>query len=92
MMDTESRKAEKNAKRIRSFLTSPVKLSVVFIILFVGPSVYSIYVLGHPPLVPFPLSNRLLAAILDAAIAYCSVLPGAWIAMKAWESKAKKGR
>ena len=92
MMDTESRKAKKNAKRIRSFLTSPVKLSAVFIILFVGPSVYSIYVLGHPPLVPFPLSNRLLVAIVNGAIGYCLGLFGAWIAMKAWESKAKKGR
>ncbi len=91
MMDTESRKAKKNAKRIRSFLTSPVKMSVNFMI-FVGIFVYAIYELGYFLFVPFPLQNRLLVAILNGAIAYCFGLFGAWIAMKAWESKAKKGR
>lgn len=85
----ETRKAEENAKRIRSFLTSPVKLSATFIVI-VGIIVYSVYVSGHHPLVPFPLSNRLLVAILNGVIWYCLVLFGAWIAMKAWESKAKK--
>ena len=91
MMDTEARKAKKNAKRIRSFLTSPIKLSAVFIGV-VGIIVYSVYVSGHPPLVPFPLSNRLQVAILNGAIWYCLGLLGAWMAMKSLESKAKKGR
>ena len=89
MVDTKSRKEK--AKRIRSFLTSPVKLSATFIVI-VGIIVYSVYVSGHPPLVPFPLSNRLLVAILNGAIWYCLGLFGAWIAMKSLESKAKKGR
>lgn len=90
-MDTESRKAKKNAKRIRSFLTSPVKLSAVFIVI-VGISVYFVYILGLSPFVPFPLQNRLLVAILNGVIGYGLGLLGAWIAMKSWESKAKKGR
>jgi hypothetical protein len=85
------RKAEENAKRIRSFLTSPVKLSANFIIV-VGIFVYLIYVLGHPPIVPFPLQNRLLVAILNGSIFYGFEILGVWMAMKAWESKAKKGR
>ena len=89
-MDTESRKAEENAKMIRSFLTSPVKLSAVFIGV-VGIIVYLIYVLGHPPIVPFPLQNRLLVAILNGAIWYGLGLLSAWMAMKAWERKAKRG-
>lgn len=88
----KTRKAEENAKRIRSFLTSPVKLSATFIIMVFGINMYLMYVLGHHPLVPFPLSNRLLVAILNGVIWYCLVLFGAWIAMKAWESKAKKER
>jgi len=91
MMDTESRKAKEKAKRIRSFLTSPVRLSAVFIVI-VGIIVYFVYILGHHPIVPFPLQNRLLVAILNGAIAYCLMLLGAWIAMKSLESKAKKGR
>jgi membrane protein DedA with SNARE-associated domain len=87
----KTRKAEENAKRLRSFLTSPVRLSAVFIVL-VGIFVYLIYVLGQHPFVPLPLQNRLLVAILNGAIAYCLGLFGAWIAMKSWESKAKKGR
>jgi len=87
----KTRKAEENAKRIRSFLTSPVKLSAVFII-FVGPSVYYFYVLGLHPIVPFPLQNRLLVAILNGVIGYGLGLLGAWMAMKSWESKAKKER
>ena len=87
----KTKKAEENAKRIRSFLTSPVKLSANFIIL-VGIFVYLIYVLGQHPIVPFPLQNRLLVAILNGAIWYGLGLLGAWMAMKAWESKAKKGR
>jgi len=90
-MDTESRKAKKDAKKIRSFLTSPVKLSAVFI-LFVGPSVYFIYVLGLHPIVPFPLQNRLLVAILNGVIGYGLGLLGAWMAMKSLESKDKKER
>lgn len=91
-MDTESRKAEKKAKRIRSFLTSPVKLSAVFIGV-VGLSMYHVYVLGHcHPYLPLPLSNRLQVAILNGAFGYCLGLFGAWIVMKSWESKAKKGR
>jgi len=90
-MDTESRKAEEKAKRIRSFLTSPVKLSATFIVI-VGIIVYSVYVLGHHPIVPFPLQNSLLVAILNGAIWYGLGLLGAWIAMKSLESKAKKGR
>lgn len=90
-MDTESRKAEEKAKRIRSFLTSPVKLSATFIVI-VGIIVYSVYISGHHPLVPFPLQNSLLVAILNGAIWYCLGLFGAWIAMKSLESKAKKGR
>jgi hypothetical protein len=86
----KTKKAEENAKRIRSFLTSPVKLSANFIIL-VGIFVYLIYVLGQHPIVPFPLQNRLLVAILNGAIWYGLGLLGAWMAMKAWESKAKKG-
>ena len=86
----KTRKAEEKAKRIRSFLTSPVKLSANFIIL-VGIFVYLIYVLGQHPIVPFPLQNRLLVAILNGAIWYGLGLLGAWMAMKAWESKAKKG-
>lgn len=85
------RKAKENAKRIRSFLTSPVRLSVIFITI-VGISVYLVYVLGHHPIVPFPLQNRLLVAILNGVIGYGFGILGAWIAMKAWESKAKKGR
>ncbi|MGB7532307.1 MAG: hypothetical protein WA977_04915 [Halobacteriota archaeon] len=88
----KTRKAEENAKRIRSFLTSPVKLSATFIIMVFGINMYLMYVLGHHPLVPFPLSNRLLVAMLNGVIWYCLVLFGAWIAMKAWESKAKKER
>ncbi len=88
-MDTESRKEK--AKRIRSFLTSPVKLSAVFIVI-VGGIVYFEYVLGHHPIVPFPLQNSLLVAILNGVICYGFGILGAWIAMKAWESKAKKGR
>jgi len=87
----KTKKAAENAKRIRSFLTSPVKLSANFIIL-VGIFVYLIYVLGQHPIVPFPLQNRLLVAILNGAIWYGLGLLGAWMAMKAWESKAKKGR
>ena len=87
----KTKKAAENAKRIRSFLTSPVKLSVVFIVI-VGIFVYLIYVLGQHPIVPFPLQNRLLVAILNGAIWYGLGLLGAWMAMKAWESKAKKGR
>lgn len=87
----KTKKAEENAKRIRSFLTSPVKLSANFILL-VGIFVYLIYVLGQHPIVPFPLQNRLLVAILNGAIWYGLGLLGAWMAMKAWESKAKKGR
>ena len=87
----KTKKAEENAKRIRSFLTSPLRLSAVFIIL-VGIFVYLIYVLGQHPIVPFPLQNRLLVAILNGAIWYGFGILGAWIAMKAWESKAKKGR
>ena len=87
----KTKKAAENAKRIRSFLTSPVKLSANFIIL-VGIFVYLIYVLGQHPIVPFPLQNRLLVAILNGAIGYGLGLLGAWMAMKAWESKAKKGR
>ena len=87
----KTRKAEENAKRIRSFLTSPVKLSATFIVI-VGISVYFVYVSVHHPLVPFPLQNRLLVAILNGAIAYGLVLLGAWMAMKSWESKAKKER
>ena len=85
----KTREAEENAKRIRSFLTSPVKLSATFIVI-VGISVYFVYVSGLHPLVSFPLQNRLLVAILNGAIWYCLVLLGAWMAMKAWESKAKK--
>jgi len=85
----KTRKAEENAKRLRSFLTSPVKLSANFIIL-VGIFVYLIYILGLSPFVPFPLQNRLLVAILNGAIAYGLGLLGAWMAMKAWESKAKE--
>ena len=88
-MDTKSRKEK--AKRIRSFLTSPVKLSATFIII-VGGIVYFEYVLGHHPIVPFPLQNRLLVAILNGVIGYGLGLLGAWIAMKSLESKAKKGR
>ncbi|MGB2842690.1 MAG: hypothetical protein WBC40_09495 [Halobacteriota archaeon] len=91
MMDTESRKAKEKAKRIRSFLTSPVKLSAVFIVI-VGGIVYFEYVLGHHPIVPFPLQNSLLVAILNGVIWYGFGILSAWIAMKAWESKAKKGR
>ena len=87
----KTKKAEENAKRIRSFLTSPVKLSANFIIL-VGIFVYLIYVLGQHPIVPFPLQNRLLVAILNGVIGYGLGLLGAWMAMKAWESKAKKER
>ena len=86
----KTRKAEENAKRLRSFLTSPVRLSVVFIVI-VGIIGYPIYVLGQHPFVPLPLQNRLLVAMLNGAIAYGLGLLGAWMAMKAWESKAKKG-
>ena len=89
-MDTESRKAEENAKQIRSFLTSPVKLSAIFIII-VGITVYFVYVLGHHPIVPFPLQNRLLVAIFNGAIWYGIGILGAWMAMKTWERKAKRG-
>lgn len=91
-MDTESRKAKKDAKRLRSFLTSPVKLSASFIIIVFGINMYLMYVLGLHPIVPFPLQNRLLVAILNGVIWYCLVLSGAWIAMKSLESKAKKER
>ena len=89
MVDTKSRKEK--AKRIRSFLTSPVKLSAVFIVI-VGGIVYFEYVLGHHPIVPFPLQNSLLVAILNGVICYGFGIFGAWIAMKSLESKAKKGR
>jgi len=88
----KTRKAEENAKRLRSFLTSPVKLSAVFIVI-VGLSMYHVYVLGHcHPYLPLPLSNRLQVAILNGAIGYCLGLFGAWMAMKSLESKAKKER
>ena len=88
----KTRKAEENAKRLRSFLTSPVKLSAVFIGV-VGLSMFHVYVLGHcHPYLPLPLSNRLQVAILNGAFGYCLGLFGAWIAMKSLESKAKKGR
>ena len=88
----KTRKAEENAKRLRSFLTSPVKLSAVFIGV-VGISMFHVYVLGHcHPYLPLPLSNRLQVAILNGAIGYCLGLFGAWIAMKSLESKAKKER
>ena len=89
-MDTESKKAEENAKQIRHFLTSPVRQSAAFIIA-VGIIVYPVYVLGLHPIVPFPLQNRLLVAILNGAIWYGIVILGAWIAMKTWERKAKRG-
>jgi hypothetical protein len=87
----KTRKAEENAKRIRSFLTSPVRQSAVFIIV-VGIFVYLIYVLEFHPIFPFPFQNRLLVAILNGAIFYGFEILGVWMAMKAWESKAKKGR
>jgi uncharacterized membrane protein len=89
-MDTESRKAEENAKQIRHFLTSPLRQSATFIGV-VGIFVYLVYVLGYPSMFPFPLQNRLLVAILNGAIGYGIVILGAWMAMKAWERKAKRG-
>jgi hypothetical protein len=89
-MDTESRKAEENAKQIRHFLTSPLRQSATFIGV-VGIFVYLVYVLGYPSMFSFPLTNKLLLAILDGAIWYGIVILGAWIAMKTWERKAKRG-
>jgi hypothetical protein len=80
----KTKKAEENAKRIRSFLTSPVKQSANFMI-FVVIFVYAIYELGYFLIVPFPLQNRLLVAILNGAIWYGLGLLGAWMAMKAWD-------
>jgi len=86
----KTRKAEENAKQIRHFLTSPLRQSATFIVV-VGIFVYLVYVLGHPPMFPFLLTNKLLLAILDGAIWYGIVILGAWIAMKTWERKAKRG-
>ena len=87
----KTRKAEENAKRLRSFLTSPVRQSATFIIV-VGIFVYLVYVLEFHPIFPFPFQNRLLVAILNGAIFYGFEILGAWIAMKSLESKAKKER
>lgn len=86
----KTRKAEENAKQIRHFLTSPLRQSATFIGV-VGIIVYLVYVLGYPPMFPSLLTNKLLLAILDGAIWYGIVILGAWIAMKAWERKAKRG-
>lgn len=84
------RKAEKNAKHIRLFLASPIRQSATFIVI-VGIFVYLFYVLGYPSMFSFPLTNRLLLVILSGAIWYGIVILGAWIAMKTWERKAKRG-
>jgi len=79
----KTRKAEENAKQIRHFLTSPLRQSATFIVV-VGIFVYLVYVLGYPSMFSFPLTNKLLLAILDGAIWYGIVILGAWIAMKTW--------
>ncbi len=86
----KTRKAEENTKQIRHFLTSPLRQSAIFIVV-VGIFVYLVYVLGYPPMFPFLLTNKLLLAILDGAIWYGIVILVAWIAMKTWERKAKRG-
>ena len=82
--------SEENAKQIRHFLTSPIRQSATFIVV-VGIFVYLVYVLGYPPMFPSLLTNKLLLAILDGAIWYGIVILVAWIAMKTWERKAKRG-
>jgi len=86
----KTRKAAEDAKRIRSFLTSPLWQSATCIIV-VGIFVYLVYVLEFHPIFPFPFQNRLLVAILNGVIFYGFEILGVWIAMKAQESKAKKG-